>query len=428
MLPARSLEQTNEAIAFLVRLGRALHGLGHSSHSVEQMLGDVADRLGLRGQFFTTPTSIFAAFGEATDQRTFLSRVDPGELHLERLARVQDIALDVMDEKLLPRDGIAALDALDREPQRWSYFVTAIAFGVAGAAAARFLGGGLPEIAVAAAMATLAGMLGSARFLPPETPRVFEPLAAFLVSALVSGAATEMALSTYVATLGGLIVLVPGLALSAAIAELNSQQLVSGTARLTGAMVRFLGLASGVVLGAKVAGLVLGAAPASEMLPLPGWTEAVALVLAPLAFTVLMRARPADAPAILGVCVLAFLGGRTGAAYLGPELGVFTGAFAAAFASNVLARWGGLPPMVTLNPALVLLVPGSIGFRSLAFLLEQHVVDGIQAAFRMVLMFAGLVSGIQVASVALAAPRLAEIKRLPGIEEIQKMAGSGPKE
>jgi uncharacterized membrane protein YjjP (DUF1212 family) len=416
MLPARTPEQTNEAIAFLVRLGRALHALGHSSHSVEQMLGDVGERLGLRGQFFTTPTSIFAAFGEAEEQRTFLSRVDPGELQLGRLARVQDIALDVMEGKLSPRDGITALDALDREPQRWNLWVTALAFGIAGATAARFLGGGLTEVVLSAVMATVAGMLGSARFLPPETPRVFEPLAAFLVSAVVSGIATQLTASTYIATLGGLIVLVPGLALSAAIAELNSQQLVSGTARMTGAMVRFLGLASGVAIGAKVAGLVLGPPPVAEITLLPGWTEGVALFLAPLAFAVLMRAWPTDMPAVLGVCMLAFLGGRTGAMFLGPELGIFTGAFSAALASNALARWGGLPPMVTLNPALVLLVPGSIGFRSLAFLLEQQVVDGIQAAFRMVLMFAGLVSGVQVASVALPAPRLGEIKRLPPMD------------
>jgi uncharacterized membrane protein YjjB (DUF3815 family) len=122
--------------------------------------------------------------------------------------------------------------------------------------------------------------------------------------------------------------------------------------------------------------------------------------------------------------MLAFLGGRTGAMFLGPELGIFTGAFSAALASNALARWGGLPPMVTLNPALVLLVPGSIGFRSLAFLLEQQVVDGIQAAFRMVLMFAGLVSGVQVASVALPAPRLGEIKRLPPMD--LKLPGTEP--
>ena len=49
---------------------------------------------------------------------------------------------------------------------------------------------------------------------------------------------------------------------------------------------------------------------------------------------------------------------------------------------------------------------GSVGFRSLALLLDQAVVDGIQAAFRMVIMFSALVAGLQVAAVAAPPPRL----------------------
>ena len=130
------------------------------------------------------------------------------------------------------------------------------------------------------------------------------------------------------------------------------------------------------------------------------------MLLAPLSFTVIMRARPVDALPILGVCVLGFLGGRLGSATLGPELGLFAGAFVAGLASHLHARWRGLPVMVTLSPALLLLVPGSVGFRSIAFLLDQEVLDGIQAAFRMVIMFAALVAGLQVAGVAVPVPRL----------------------
>lgn len=393
-------------VAFLLKLGRSLHSLGYSSHRVEEMLMDASERLGIEGQFFTTPTSIFAAFGGVEEQRTYLARVEPGDLHLERLGRVQSVTRDVLEGRMPPRDGVLALEALEREPPRWGNGLRTLAFGIAGGAAALFLGGGAIEVATAAAMAMLTGWLASAHVLPNSTQRMFEPIAAFLVSALVSALASRVPLSIYLATLGGLIVLLPGLTLTSAIGELNSQHLVSGTARLTGAIVRFLGIAFGVALGAKVASLVLGAVHPAAATPLPLWTEGVALVLAPLAFTVLMRARPIDALPILGVCWLAYFGGRAGARALGPELGVFAGAFFAALASNLLARWRGLPSMVTMSPALLLLVPGSVGFRSLAFLLEQQVVDGIQAAFRMVLMFAALVAGTQVASVALPAPRL----------------------
>src|SRR5689334_13917192 len=103
---------------------------------------DAAARLGLEAQFFTTPTSIFASFGDVERQRTYLARVEPGDLHLERVGRVQGIAREVVDGKRTPRAGVHALDALEREPARWGLGITTIAFGIAGAAAARFLGGG----------------------------------------------------------------------------------------------------------------------------------------------------------------------------------------------------------------------------------------------------------------------------------------------
>jgi uncharacterized membrane protein YjjP (DUF1212 family) len=412
-MPELHIESTpdSDAIAFVLRLGRAFHALGYPSHRIEEMLGDTAERLGLVGQFFTTPTSIFAAFGAQEHQRTFLVRVEGGDLHLERLGRVQSIAQDVLSGRVLPRAGLAALDDMEREPPLWGAGASTLAFGVAGGAAARFLGGGAPEVVTAAAMAMLTGWLALANVLPVAARRFFEPFAAFLVAALVGAIATRTPLSTYVATLGGLMVLLPGLTLAAAISELNSQHLVSGTARLTGAIVRFLGLGFGVALGARMAQLVFGAAPHVLARPLPGWSEWLALALAPLAFSVLMRARRADAPAIWLVCVLAFFGGRIGAHTLGAELGVFAGAFVAALASNLLARRRGLPALVTLSPALLLLVPGSVGFRSLALLLDREVVNGIQAAFRMTLMFAALVAGLQVAGVAVPAPRLSAAGR-----------------
>jgi len=403
----------DDATAFVLRLGRALHALGYSSHRIEDLLADAAERLKLEGQFFTTPTSIFSAFGPQERQRTYLVRMEPGDLHLERLGRVQDIAEEVLAGRMAPRAGLAALDALDREPPRWGVAITTLAFGVAGGAAACLLGGGGAEVAAAGALAMLTGGVAAAGVLPPDLRRFHEPFAAFVVSFAVSALATRVPLSTYLATLGGLIVLLPGLTLSAAMSELNAQHLVSGTARLTGAIMRFLVLMFGVALGSRAAQLLFGAAAPVMPAPLPAWCEWLALVLAPFAFTVLMRARPKDAPAILGVCVAAVLGSRAGSRALGPELGVFAGSLVAGLLSNWLARVRHTPALVTLSPALLLLVPGSVGFRSLALLLDKEVVNGIEAAFRMVIMFAALVAGLQIAGIAVPAPRLRTNSRPP---------------
>ena len=50
-------------------------------------------------------------------------------------------------------------------------------------------------------------------------------------------------------------------------------------------------------------------------------------------------------------------------------------------------------------PGLILLVPGSLGFHSVAAFLAQDALGGVQEAFAMLLVGGGLVGGLFVAGV-----------------------------
>ena len=50
-------------------------------------------------------------------------------------------------------------------------------------------------------------------------------------------------------------------------------------------------------------------------------------------------------------------------------------------------------------PGVLLLVPGSIGYRSLSSLLDQNVIVGVTAAFTMILTAVAIAAGLLVASV-----------------------------
>jgi uncharacterized membrane protein YjjB (DUF3815 family) len=93
-------------------------------------------------------------------------------------------------------------------------------------------------------------------------------------------------------------------------------------------------------------------------------------------------------------CILAFSGARLGTLLLGAELGTFVGAFVVAAASNAYARALDRPSAVPLVPALLLLVPGALGFRSMASLIDRETVSGIEAAFRMILVGISLAMGL----------------------------------
>ena len=55
---------TSPEIAFVLALARALHRYGTPAHRLEEALEIVGKDLGLKGEFFSTPTTIIASFGD----------------------------------------------------------------------------------------------------------------------------------------------------------------------------------------------------------------------------------------------------------------------------------------------------------------------------------------------------------------------------
>jgi uncharacterized membrane protein YjjB (DUF3815 family) len=191
--------------------------------------------------------------------------------------------------------------------------------------------------------------------------------------------------------------------LTVALSELALRHLSAGTARFASALVVFLTLTFGTALGSRLGEIAFGAAAAVVPSSAPPWTELVALAVAPLALTVLFRAPLSAAPWVLLIGVVGYQGGRLGAVWLSPELGTFLGALAIGLASSFYERRTGRPSTLPLVPAILLLVPGAIGYRSLASLLERDVVLGVETAFRMFFVAMSLVAGLLLANAV--APR-----------------------
>lgn len=390
----------DDRISFVLRLGRSLHTSGYAAHRLEEALQLACDQLALEGQFFSTPTSIMASFGPQDDQRTYMIRVDPGETDLGKLARVDEVTREVLNGQLTPLEGSRVLERIEEADPRYGPVLTTVAFGIISAAGARFLGGGWHEIVVAGVVGIVIGLLALVMHRDDSVSRIFEPVAALTASMLVTILATQgVAVAVYLATLAGVIVLIPGFTLTTAMIELASRHLASGTSRFMGALVSLLGIAFGIALGSKIIELGFGSPPVHEPIALPTWSLYLSLLAAPLAFVVLLKAERRDALWIVLSGALAFGGAKIGGDIFGPELGAFLGAFVVGLASNTWARATNRPSQILIVPGLLLLVPGSIGARSVASLLDRNVEVGVEGAFRMVLIAVSLVSGILIANV-----------------------------
>jgi uncharacterized membrane protein YjjP (DUF1212 family) len=396
---------SRDAVGFVLRLGRALHVYGIPAHRLEEVMEKTAERLGLRGQFFSTPTAIFASFGRQDEQRTFLMRVTPGEVNLGKIAELDDVTTGVLRGALDPAEGSKRIDHIQAEPHSYGPALTTIAFSLASASASRFLGGGLKEIAASALIGLVIGLLSLFVGKYQSFGKVFEFVAAGAASVL-AGSLT-LVIGSYAvsnATLAGLIVLMPGLTLTIALIELSTRNLSSGTSRLSGAFVIFLSIGFGVAVGGAIANLLLGDPAVARATPLPAWTEALALVTMPIALTILLRAQFRDTVWIVIAGALAVGGSRLGVKFFGPEMGVFLGALTVGVASNWYARLLDRPAIITEVPGIMLLVPGSVGFRGLAALMDEKTISGIDTSFKMILTAVALVAGTLMANIV-APPR-----------------------
>jgi uncharacterized membrane protein YjjP (DUF1212 family) len=400
------------AVAFVLQLVRALHSYGESAQRLEDILTALSEQLGLREpQVFSTPTSIMASFGPIGRQRTHMLRVKPGDVSLGKLAEVERVSLEVADGRCSPEEGIVAIARIAAAPPRYGPALSTLAYGLGAGAACQFLGGGGREVIAAAVLGLGLGVLHLiARRQPRLEGGVFELLAAFLVSlSAVALAYAAGPLSVSVATLAGLIVLLPGLTLTTALSELATRHLASGTARLSGAFITFLAIGFGVALGNRVGAAVFGPPPMVEAALLPEWASLAALVVAPLSFSVILRAELRDAPWIVVAGALGVAGGRLGAATLGVELGAFAGALVVALVSTLFERLRRRSAAVVLVPGLLLLVPGTVGFRSLTALIERQALAGVETAFSAMLTAVALVAGLLTAGVLAPEPRIREV-------------------
>ncbi len=397
---------SKQTSTFLIRLARALHAYGTPSHRLEEALEIISAELGVEAQYLVTPTSIFASIGPEGEQETTLIRLEPGETDLEKLTALHEIMQRVERAELDASEGLAEVERVVSGPPRYSPAVTAFAFALTSGAAAVLFGGGWREALLSFGLGGLLGALAIVTSGRPRLAALYPALASMLAAAIASAAAATFSpVSSFVATLASIIVLIPGLSLTVAMNELAHRHLVSGTARLVGALITFLQIGFGGATGWAIAEALFGRRPPAEPLELP----AAFLIAAPVAaasFTVLFRARPVDYPWILLGCAVAFQTARHAGPALGPELGAALGAWVLGCLSNLLARWRGKPAAITLVPGLLILVPGSFGFRSLQALVRHDVLAGVETGFSMALIAISLVTGLFLSNLTVAPRRL----------------------
>jgi uncharacterized membrane protein YjjP (DUF1212 family) len=387
-------------VDLLSALGRSLHQVGLPAHLLEDALNETAQRCGTPVEVMSMPTGLWMSVADGDNlPATVLLRVQPGAVHLERLARLSRIVDRIGRGTLNPTEATAQIDSVMRAPPRWGKPAIVLAYLLSAAAFAVFFSGGVKEVVTAMLVGLAVGLISICVREGGVSRRMFE-LGAATAAAVIANVAylTSETFAEWIPLASGLIILLPGLALVDAVEELAHGHLTSGSARLAGVGVVLLAMTFGAVLGLVIVPSATPNAPATTPDALPAWLLAPAVLAVAVGSTIRFRARLEDVWIALAASTIALAGARLGRDWLGDFAGPFMAAFLLGLAANLFANLSRQPPQLFTVPGLALLVPGSFGVQSMSALLSEDTIVGVDTAFHMFLAAMALVTGLLVSN------------------------------
>ncbi len=388
-----------DAVRLLRRMAKSLGTYGASVNRIEDALTACARAIGVEAEFFATPTGVLVTVVSGDEHRAGMAAITSSEVHLERLALLDRLLGDIIARRVGVRDALERLDEIERSPRRYGAPVTFAAFAMTSASAALLFRGSWIDAAAAGAAGALVGLATWGAAFGQTSVRLVEFLAGVLAAVAGAWASTRFGAHPATVTLAALIVLVPGVSITTAMNELATRHLVAGSARFMGALLVLVMLGFGVAVGQRVA-VAIGVAPVAlpAAAPAPGWAMLIPLGTLVIPLLVLFKAPPRLGGWLLAAALIGFFGARLGGEWIGPGLGAGVGALLVGITANATARLFDRPAAIMAAPGVLLLVPGSVGYRSVDALMNARVEAGVETAFNMLMIAASIVTGLLLAA------------------------------
>lgn len=403
--PAAESMELRRSLDFLLRLGELLLRSGAGSVDVEASIVACAPALGLReveASVTYTEVLVSVAVGDAGVPVTDLRIVRVRAVDHHRLVALHRLVLGLTEGTLPPAEAYQRLDAIIRAPKRYPRWVVSAAWGVLASAVAVQLGGGWLLALVTLVATVLIDRIGRrlARRNVPDFYLNF--VGAAIVTAVAVGlAAAGAPVQPALVVAGGVVVLLPGLALLASVQDALTGFMVTAAGRAMEVVILAAGIAGGVaaaLIVARQAGITMPVQPPPPvtLAGLPQRFISAGVVSAAMAVGLYAGVRLLPA---------AFLLGGTGyAAFLGldqllesPSMSRALVATALGICGHTIAMRRRTPALSVVLPAIVPMLPGLTIYGAMLQLTHGDSIAGISgllvAATDSLALAAGVILG-----------------------------------
>lgn len=395
---------------FMAEYGRAYLASGGPTSRLEEALSALGRKLGYPTEVFATPTGIFVSCVDETGQsHTTISRIKDSGVNLGRLCWLEGIFEDVFEQKISLHQGNRILHSKVTQRPPYKFWQTCMASFLSGFALS-VTGYAMFFPAMASGLIALSTWWISG---PGLKDRVHSAIFRDFM-----GAATTLGLAAVgqllmpapfeAFTIGGLVVLVPGLTLTTAISELADQNLVSGTAKLMQAMLTLLALGLAYMLFQDLSSaLHIIPAPSAGQRPLSLAVSAFGMLISAASFSIIFKVPPRALPLSTLTGLLGWFILRQFSTTEHLVVASFLGALSVGAVSLFLGGRYKVPSQVFSVPGILSMLPGMLALSSLRSFAMGQQTHGLELGFRVAVTAGSIVFGLFTARIpfALAASR-----------------------
>ncbi len=242
------LEQT---VALAGLAGEIMLKNGAETYRVEETMEHIGRACGaVKVESFVVPTGVFLTVADASGRSlTTMRRVRGRTINLDRIAKVNELSRRLVDQRINCHDAHSILEHISKERTGFSLMPSMVASGVIGGTGVILLDGGIPEVITAFFAAWTVRYIAHVISRLHGAQFAFEFLGAMAVAA--TGVISHIIwpqLSRDVVIIGGIIPLVPGVAITNSIRDFIAGDLVAGISRGTEASLTAAAVAMGVVI------------------------------------------------------------------------------------------------------------------------------------------------------------------------------------
>ncbi|AHC26237.1 MULTISPECIES: threonine/serine exporter family protein [Mycobacteriaceae] len=355
---------SDQQIRFLARLGAAMCAANYPVTLVRQTLDRTAARFGVRNDGIALPNHVQVVGPDGSGGTAVHgARVD-ADLRFDQIFPLARLVSDALAGRVSAEQGESRLDAIGAAARRYPSWVTVIGYGIQSAGLSLVLEPTFLNVLAALALGAMVGGLLVAGQRVPILAQLVPAISAFAVASICIVAALRLDLDHVGlrALIPPLAVFLPGAAITLAVIELTSRDVIAGTSRLIAGFVQIIQLAFGILIATQLLGMREDQLSSEAVNHIGPWAPWLGVAVYSLGVLLFLAPPVSFLPWLLLITYTAFTAQYAGDLLLGSYASGFCGGLALTLVALAVSRRRGAPPAITMIlPGFWLLVPGSMG-------------------------------------------------------------------